>query len=177
MATGDGQVLGKKNTAISSSDEYIDYRCCVCERKKVNRDAEHYCVSCQDYYCQKCVRIHDDVPSLSEHVILGKSHFKSISGVRRLPSIPTERCLDHPTKIVDIYCETHKEVGCGTCMATKHDTYVLKLYYFYMDKYCLKKFIHLKSTCVQWVRLTVLDYIKIATFLYVQSSSGINPVF
>lgn len=120
MATGGDQVLGKKNEA-KTLYKRVHYQCCFCEGKKVKRNAEYYCESCNVYYCQKCVTIHDVVPSMSKHVILDKSHFESDSGVRRLPSIPTERCADHPTKVVDMFCESHKEVGCETCMVTKHE--------------------------------------------------------
>lgn len=121
MATDNGQVPGKKRIVKSTELQHIDHHCCVCERKKAKRIAEHYCVSCQDFYCKKCVKIHVDVPSLSTHVILDKSSFKNVSRVRQLPSIPTERCVDHSSKIINMYCETHKEVGCGTCMEEKHD--------------------------------------------------------
>lgn len=122
MATGGGQVPGKKNTVKFTSEEYIDYHCCVCERKNIQRGAEKYCLSCEDYYCQKCVKIHEDVPSMSEHVFLGKSQFKSICSEHHSPSVPTEKCADHPGVIVDMFCETHKEAGCKTCMREKHDT-------------------------------------------------------
>jgi hypothetical protein len=29
--------------------------------------------------------------------------------------VPTERCLKHPAKVVDMYCKTHDDVGCSVC--------------------------------------------------------------
>lgn len=118
MAACGGQVPGKKTTAKINSEEHTDYHCCVCEKKNIKRNAEHYCVSCHNYYCEICVKIHDDVPSLSQHVIFDKSNFQRGDQLR---SVPNERCADHPKTIVDMYCKTHKEAGCGTCMSTKHD--------------------------------------------------------
>ncbi|XP_053402930.1 uncharacterized protein LOC128558110 [Mercenaria mercenaria] len=101
------------------SDETFDLLCTVCKRKGKNTEAEKYCVDCGDYYCLTCVKVHDDVPLLTGHKILGKGQFQSMSTGKQ-PPVPTERCDKHSHKHVDMYCQNHDDVGCSTCMAIEH---------------------------------------------------------
>ncbi|XP_053388659.1 heat shock 70 kDa protein 12A-like, partial [Mercenaria mercenaria] len=101
------------------SDEIFDLLCTVCKRKGKNTEAEKFCFDCGDYYCLTCVKVHDDVPLLTGHKILGKNQFQSMS-IRMKPPVPTERCDKHSHKHIDMYCKYHDEVGCSTCMATEH---------------------------------------------------------
>lgn len=119
METG-GAVGGRKESLEKHSDDQVDFLCCVCTKKNKRTEAVKYCVTCEDYYCNECVQLHEVVPALSGHVLVGKSDFRGKGTRKELPSVPTERCADHPAKIVDMYCETHDHVGCTSCMATKH---------------------------------------------------------
>ncbi|XP_053405631.1 uncharacterized protein LOC128558999 [Mercenaria mercenaria] len=116
---------GSINTDILS-DETFDLLCGVCKHKEKNREAEKYCVECQDYYCLTCVKVHEDIPSLIGHNILGKGKFPSGSvktpsgSSKTLPGAPTEPCDRHSHNCVDMYCQNHDDVGCGTCMAVDH---------------------------------------------------------
>ena len=119
MATR-GDVPGKKGDKERHSVDCVDYLCLICAEKNVNKEAVKYCVSCEGYYCEECVKLHDIIPTLAKHVIVGKSDFKGGCNGDKLPSVPTERCELHKLKIVDMMCKTHDQVGCATCMATKH---------------------------------------------------------
>ncbi|XP_053390122.1 uncharacterized protein LOC128553040 [Mercenaria mercenaria] len=120
MASG-----GSINTDILS-DETFDLLCTMCKRKGKNSEARKYCVECQDYYCLICVNVHEDVPSLSGHKILDKRQFPSGSvktrpgSSKHLPVAPTERCDRHAHHYIDMYCQNHNDVACGTCMAIDH---------------------------------------------------------
>lgn len=115
-----GDVPGRKGVLSTDSVDQVDLHCGVCTKKKKRTEAVKYCVTCEDYYCEKCLDIHDLIPTSSAHVTVGKSDFSGVGKGAKLPPIPTERCGDHPAKIVDMICETHKQVGCATCMATQH---------------------------------------------------------
>ncbi|XP_045159202.2 uncharacterized protein LOC123524767 [Mercenaria mercenaria] len=116
---------GRINSDILCS-EMVDLPCTMCERKGRCIEAEKYCVECQDYYCLRCVNVHGDVPSLSRHNIFDKGQFPSESVHERpgtgkaLPLVLTERCNIHTHHFVDMYCQNHDDVGCGTCMALDH---------------------------------------------------------
>ena len=117
MATG-GDAPGKKE--VNDYVDQVDFPCCICSKKKLRTEADKYCVSCGDYYCKDCVTLHDLIPHMEGHVLVGKSDFKGVFSSDKLPSVPTERCELHKLKIVDMMCKTHDQVGCATCMATLH---------------------------------------------------------
>ncbi|XP_053381074.1 uncharacterized protein LOC123553333 [Mercenaria mercenaria] len=107
------------------TDKTFDLLCRVCKRKGKYQEAEKYCVECQDYYCLSCVKVHEDIPSLTGHKIIGGGQFQSgsvqMSGSSKILSqAPAERCDRHTYHYIDMYCQNHDVVGCGTCMAVAH---------------------------------------------------------
>ncbi|XP_053398370.1 transcription intermediary factor 1-alpha-like [Mercenaria mercenaria] len=103
-----------------TSDEIFNFKCSSCLANNRNREAAKYCVECQGYCCQSCADMIHMMPALKGHTLLDNSNYKSSSFHAGLPAVPTERCSSHETKIVDIYCGNHDEVGCTTCMALNH---------------------------------------------------------
>lgn len=103
-----------------ASDEAADFSCSPCAETGRIRQAVKYCVQCQDYYCQACTDNHASFPALRRHTLLDKTYSVSSGRQTVLPSVPTERCKVHQTKIIDMYCPTHDDVGCTTCMALEH---------------------------------------------------------
>lgn len=119
MAEG-GNVSGRKGNFENDSFVKCNLPCCVCLKKNIRIEADTYCTNCMDYFCKECVNMHDLWPALSDHVIVGKMDIKQKHTEGKLPSIPTNRCSKHETMIVDMYCETHNEVGCTTCFSVEH---------------------------------------------------------
>ncbi|XP_053389313.1 uncharacterized protein LOC128552306 [Mercenaria mercenaria] len=105
-----------------ASDEIIDTKCCVCAGKNITRQAEKYCIECQDYYCIPCTDTHKTFPLMREHKLLDKSDFSTHGLQSSLPSCPTERCQIHKAKLLDMFCKNHDEVVCATCLAINHRT-------------------------------------------------------
>ncbi|XP_053390788.1 uncharacterized protein LOC128553638 [Mercenaria mercenaria] len=103
-----------------TSDELFSFKCSPCLANNRNREAVKYCVECQGYYCQSCADVIHMIPGLKGHTLLDNSNYKSSGLPAGLPAVPTERCSIHETKIVDMYCGNHDEVGCTTCMALNH---------------------------------------------------------
>ncbi|XP_060583855.1 uncharacterized protein LOC132740018 [Ruditapes philippinarum] len=106
--------------AAESSDEIFNFKCTGCAKRNKKREAVKYCVECQGYCCQACVVVHEAFPTLVNHNLLDKASFKSAGSTNELPAIPTERCAVHETKIIDMYCQNHDDVGCTTCMTLEH---------------------------------------------------------
>ena len=116
-----GNVSGRKRTEPTKDSEYVaDLLCSICAIENRRTDADRYCIQCQDYFCQLCVNIHEKLAILSGHEIIGKAELGAMGSAIKLPSIPTERCPRHKTKLLELYCETHDVVGCGTCMVLEH---------------------------------------------------------
>jgi hypothetical protein len=90
-----------------------------CKHKGRNKEADIYCTDCHDYYCSECVKFHEDIPALSGHNILDKSQVQQETRVG-LPVAPTEKFERHRFKPVDMYCQSHDDVGCSTCMVVDH---------------------------------------------------------
>ncbi|XP_060564674.1 uncharacterized protein LOC132723887 [Ruditapes philippinarum] len=111
--------------STNASDEIFDFMCRVCKRNGKHCEGEKYCEQCQDYFCLTCVKVHDDIPSLTRHTILDKEHFpreptKKDTVSKSVLEAPTERCERHSHHFIDMYCQNHDDVGCGTCMAVNH---------------------------------------------------------
>lgn len=119
MAEG-GEVPGSKAQPESNSNDECMLPCCVCIKNNIKTEADKYCTICLNYYCQKCVKLHDVVPALTGHAIVSKGEASQKIFGANVPSIPTKRCDEHDAKIVDMFCKTHGEVGCTTCITIKH---------------------------------------------------------
>ncbi|XP_053402492.1 uncharacterized protein LOC128557894 [Mercenaria mercenaria] len=104
----------------NASDEIIDIKCCVCAGKNIIRQAEKYCVECQDYYCIPCTDMHKAFPLMRGHKLLDKADFSTHGLQSSLPCFPTERCSIHKAKLLDMFCKNHDEVVCATCVAINH---------------------------------------------------------
>ncbi|XP_045183806.2 uncharacterized protein LOC123542172 [Mercenaria mercenaria] len=105
---------------VHTSDEIFDFTCSPCAEQNKNREAVRYCVECQDYYCQSCTDMHKMFPAMRGHKLLNKADFNSSSHQPSLPPVPTERCNNHKTKLIDMYCRDHDEVCCTSCVAENH---------------------------------------------------------
>ncbi|XP_053396122.1 uncharacterized protein LOC128556152 [Mercenaria mercenaria] len=118
MATG-GRLTRSR---INASDELIDYVCSPCTKKNKTSEAVKYCVECQEYLCTSCVENHNSFSALSGHSLLGRSQLGTSvgTGARNLPSVPTDRCKVHATKLVEMYCANHDTVGCSVCFNISH---------------------------------------------------------
>ncbi|XP_060573282.1 uncharacterized protein LOC132731172 [Ruditapes philippinarum] len=110
-------------TVGSGSDECINFKCCLCEKKNITKEADTYCVECQDYFCSPCTDLHKLFPSaVGVHQFIDKSSFNTADLQKSLPSFPVERCETHKIKLLDMYCADHDYIACATCIAIKHRT-------------------------------------------------------
>ncbi|XP_060565229.1 uncharacterized protein LOC132724392 isoform X3 [Ruditapes philippinarum] len=104
------------------SDEFVNFKCCLCQKKHITKEADIYCVECQDYYCTPCTDVHKMFPAMCTHQFIDKTSFNTVSLQKSLPSFPVEKCGAHKTKLLDMYCADHDDVACATCIAVKHRT-------------------------------------------------------
>lgn len=125
----DGNVPGRKTNVDEIEKDSVDecyLACCECMKKNIKIEADYYCTVCLDYFCSECVKkTHGKESAGAGHVLFASEDFKKQNiSQAKLPSIPTKRCSDHATKIIDMYCKTHGEVGCSACFNLKHSRYV-----------------------------------------------------
>ncbi|XP_053383613.1 uncharacterized protein LOC128549894 [Mercenaria mercenaria] len=114
--------MAAKGIGTNASDELFDFICSPCNKKDRNSEAAKYCVDCQEYLCGACVVHHSSFAVLAGHTLVGRSKFGNTSGadIKHLPSVPTERCTIHKTKLMDMYCADHDSIGCHVCFTINH---------------------------------------------------------
>jgi hypothetical protein len=84
------------------SDEIFDVLCSMCKNRGKKAEGEKFCMNSHDYFCKKCVKIHNHVPVLAGHKVLDKSQLKSGTS-KGLPRAPAERCDRYSHKHIDMY--------------------------------------------------------------------------
>ena len=90
-------------------------KCVKCEK----RDPTCYCRSC-GFLCTKCKDVHSEWKEFSSHELVSLNQLTK-DATKLVPRVQkTRSCSKHPTKELDIYCETCKEVICHYCVLKVH---------------------------------------------------------
>ncbi|CAI7992632.1 Tripartite motif-containing protein 2, partial [Geodia barretti] len=90
-------------------------KCTKCEK----RDPACYCRSC-GFLCAKCKDIHSEWKEFSSHELVSLDQLTADATNLVPPVQKTLNCSKHPTKELDLYCETCKEVICQYCVLKIH---------------------------------------------------------
>ena len=99
--------------------------------KKVNNPAYNKCVKCKKrepncycrscgFLCEKCKDIHSEWEEFSSHEIVSLDQLTEDVTNLVPPDQKIVQCSKHPTKELDLYCETCKEVICRDCILKVH---------------------------------------------------------
>ena len=90
-----------------------------CEKCK-KRVATSFCRSCGQFICALCTQIHQEWDEFSSHEVITLAQLEG-DVVRLVP--PKKKvmfCSKHPTKELDLYCETCEELICQHCTVRVH---------------------------------------------------------
>ena len=90
-------------------------KCVKCDK----RDPACYCRSC-GFLCAKCKDIHSEWKEFSSHELVSLDQLTEDTTNLVPPVQKTLNCSKHPTKELDLYCETCKEVICQYCVLKIH---------------------------------------------------------
>ena len=83
-----------------------------------NDPAINHCVSCDIFMCKKCSESHYVWPTHKNHDVLP---VEELSNPESKPKIRKKLCGNqHKDKVLEIYCETCKELCCIHCMFSTH---------------------------------------------------------
>ena len=90
--------------------------CSRCQGPAVN-----VCASCEILMCSKCSEMHDNWFTMKKHRVLSV-HDLSDPETAKSKEKKTRKfyCMKHEDKILEIYCETCKELCCIHCMFSNH---------------------------------------------------------
>ncbi|XP_060561275.1 uncharacterized protein LOC132721044 [Ruditapes philippinarum] len=93
----------------------IDFVCTPCFEDDIREQAVKYCPECLEFLCTGCTRHHGRLRISRSHKLVDKDEAKQGShfGVKA-------KCLYHPDREIEMYCEEHDMVYCLKCIATDH---------------------------------------------------------
>ncbi|XP_053383838.1 uncharacterized protein LOC123537351 [Mercenaria mercenaria] len=120
------EVAGRKSNLDTncqgSNEDDDDFYCDPCENEGERQPAEGFCVDCQEYLCSSCFKIHRRPSLWRHHVLLDKYAMPKTKTKEQLNYECTEPCVQHSTKILEYYCQTHDQLGCPVCVTGNHRT-------------------------------------------------------
>ena len=115
MASVDGS-----KSVQESSDDGSQLECSPCDYGGVKKAAQYYCPQCQDYLCDACKSVHQNISSTRSHKIVSgnlmptKQDNKTNEGIKHAVQCPCSG------KDITIYCKDHNDVICVDCKTLKH---------------------------------------------------------
>ncbi|CAB4019298.1 tripartite motif-containing 2-like isoform X3, partial [Paramuricea clavata] len=87
--------------------------CSRCQDPAIN-----HCASCEIFLCKKCSELHDSWPANKNHNVLS---LQEVSNPEREVEMRSKLyCMKHKDKVLEIYCETCKELCCMLCLLLNH---------------------------------------------------------
>ena len=115
-------------TGRTTKDDDISFKpnrtnviyCDPCENEGDEQPAVGFCVDCQEYLCSSCFKFHRR-PAVWRHHVLQDKESMPVSKTMKeqLNYECTEPCSEHPSKLLEYFCQTHAQLGCPLCI-TKH---------------------------------------------------------
>ena len=79
----------------------------VCGTEDCQKNGQFYCNACHQSLCEQCRDEHQKSPNTKNHEIVFYRHRKH--------RLPAEKCKDHPTRNIDIFCKECQLALCSKC--------------------------------------------------------------
>ena len=87
--------------------------CSRCQDPAIN-----HCASCEIFMCKKCSELHYSWPTHKKHNVLS---VQEVGNPEREVEMRSKLyCMKHKDKVLEIYCETCKELCCMLCLLLNH---------------------------------------------------------
>ena len=90
-----------------------------CEKCK-KRVATSFCRNCGQFICARCTETHQEWEEFTSHEIITLTQLKGDVALHVPPKKKVMFCSKHPTKELDLYCETCEELVCRDCTVCIH---------------------------------------------------------
>ena len=87
--------------------------CSRCQELAIN-----HCTTCEMFMCKKCSVFHDDWPTHRKHDVLSVEELSYPDSEAKIKSELC--CTKHPGKLLEVFCETCKELCCVHCTFSSH---------------------------------------------------------
>ncbi|WAR30603.1 hypothetical protein MAR_033145 [Mya arenaria] len=100
------------SSIYTGSDLIHDYICSKCEEDDdLDIEAQHFCPQCENYLCDKCVRVHGGY--YKKHTVYGRED------IQKWAMVSLDKCDQHGDKL-SVHCDDHQEFCCSVCVALNH---------------------------------------------------------
>ena len=107
-------------TGGDSVDSGRKYICNICEQADLNVQADHFCVSCEQYLCGECKLHHSRVKATKLHQVVGTDEIPSLTSLTLgSEAMETPVCTEHE-RAFEYFCVGHMDVLCITCKLLGH---------------------------------------------------------
>ena len=83
------------------------------------RVATSFCCNCGQFICARCTETHQEWEELSSHKVITLNQLEEDVS-KLVPPKKVMFCSKHPTKELDLYCETCEELICQHCTVRVH---------------------------------------------------------
>jgi len=90
-----------------------------CEKCK-KRVATSFCCNCGQFICSRCTETHQEWEEFSSHKVITLDQLEEDVAQLVPPKKKVMFCSKHPTKELDLYCETCEELVCCDCTVRIH---------------------------------------------------------
>ena len=90
-----------------------------CEKCK-KRVANSFCRNCGQFICTRCTETHQEWEEFSSHEVITLNQLEGDVAQLVPPKKKVMLCSKHPTKELDLYCETCEELVCRDCTVHVH---------------------------------------------------------
>jgi len=89
--------------------------------------AETYCRVCKEFLCSTCSNVHRRSKASRSHELIDKDDVGTESP-EQYQGNQSEYCEKHPGELIKYYCDNHKSMHCGDCVALdKHRCEMMKI--------------------------------------------------
>lgn len=108
----------KSKSILEGSDSVIECPCMSCEKDGTIEEATRYCQECKQFLCPTCTKYHTRFSATAGHTLSEAALAQKQT--RNIQSVPAAKCLTHPERDIEMYCDTHDMVYCTLCIAKDH---------------------------------------------------------
>lgn len=109
-------VQGKIKNDSSDSGKSDRIICEPCKEEETIKNAEGFCIDCQEYLCDDCFKCHLVPKPTKHHQLLDKDEMPKRKVDRDLSLV----CQKHVGEDMSCYCKDHDFIGCYSCIYPEH---------------------------------------------------------
>jgi len=106
--------LNIHNSLKNSISEYGNQKLMCLDEEN---EATHYCLDCQDYFCDPCTNLHQKIKTTKNHQVISIGKMKNQTQINVISKSNSQLyCQIHLDEEIKLFCEDCKEPICLLCV-------------------------------------------------------------